>query len=126
MSVPHSVPRGFSQLRQVLPRDLLASVVVFLCMSTLIKAAGKDIPAGQITFLRSAFAMVPILAFLAMHGQLRDAFRTNATTTPHWLVIDDRRRRGDDRHWETLTRAGGVAGATRRRMPSADSALVVA
>ena len=54
-----------------------ASVVVFLCMSTLIKAAGKDIPAGQITFLRSAFAMVPILAFLAMHGQLRDAFRTN-------------------------------------------------
>ncbi len=30
MSVPHSVPRGFSQLRQVLPRDLLASVVVFL------------------------------------------------------------------------------------------------
>ncbi|WP_370643707.1 DMT family transporter [Shinella sp. NM-101] len=55
----------------------VASVVVFLCMSTLIKAAGKDIPAGQITFLRSAFAMVPILAFLAMHGQLRDAFRTN-------------------------------------------------
>ena len=54
----------------------VASVVVFLCMSTLIKAAGKDIPAGQITFLRSAFAMVPILAFLAMHGQLRDAFRT--------------------------------------------------
>lgn len=55
----------------------VASVVVFLCMSTLIKAAGKDLPAGQITFLRSAFAMVPILAFLAAHGQLRDAFRTN-------------------------------------------------
>ena len=55
----------------------VASVLVFLCMSTLIKAAGKDIPAGQITFLRSAFAMVPILAFLALHGQLRAAFRTN-------------------------------------------------
>ena len=55
----------------------VASVVVFLCMSTLIKAAGKDLPAGQITFLRSAFAMVPILAFLAAHGQLRDAFRTD-------------------------------------------------
>ncbi|WP_411035075.1 DMT family transporter [Shinella sp. BYT-45] len=55
----------------------VASVVIFLCMSTLIKAAGKDIPAGQITFLRSAFAMVPILVFLAAHGQLRDAFRTN-------------------------------------------------
>jgi type VII secretion protein EccCa/type VII secretion protein EccCb len=46
-----------------------------------------------------------------LHG--RDAFRTGgATTTPHWLVIDDRRRRGDDRHWETLTRASGVAGVT--------------
>lgn len=45
-----------------------------------------------------------------LHG--RDAFRTGSTTTPHWLVIDDRRRRGDDRHWETLTRAGGVAGVT--------------
>lgn len=55
----------------------VASVVVFLCMSTLIKAAGKDLPAGQITFLRSAFAMVPILAFLAANGQLRDAFRTD-------------------------------------------------
>ncbi|GMB81745.1 DMT family transporter [Shinella zoogloeoides] len=54
----------------------VASVVTFLCMSTLIKAAGKDIPAGQITFLRSAFAMVPILVFLSLHGQLRDAFRT--------------------------------------------------
>ncbi|NTY62527.1 type VII secretion protein EccCa [Mycolicibacterium sphagni] len=42
----------------------------------------------------------------------REAFRANSTTTPHWLVIDDRRRRGDDRHWETLTRAGGVAGVT--------------
>lgn len=55
----------------------VASVVVFLCMSTLIKAAGKDIPAGQITFLRSAFAMVPIVVFLGVQGQLRDAFRTN-------------------------------------------------
>ena len=55
----------------------VASVVIFLCMSSLIKAAGRDIPAGQITFLRSAFAMLPILAFLMLHGQLRDAFRTD-------------------------------------------------
>ena len=55
----------------------VASVVIFLCMCALIKAAGKDLPAGQITFLRSAFAMVPILIFLGAHGQLRDAFRTN-------------------------------------------------
>lgn len=43
----------------------------------------------------------------------RDAFRSGTVKVPHWLVIDDRRRRGDDRqHWETLTRAGGVAGVT--------------
>ncbi|MEK1866333.1 MAG: EamA/RhaT family transporter, partial [Ensifer adhaerens] len=36
------------------------SVVIFVCMSTLIKAAGNEIATGQITFYRSAFAMVPI------------------------------------------------------------------
>jgi drug/metabolite transporter (DMT)-like permease len=55
----------------------VSSVVIFLCMSTLIKAAGKDIAAGQITFFRSAFAMVPIMVFLLMRGQLVDAFRTD-------------------------------------------------
>ncbi|NVD38216.1 DMT family transporter [Ensifer sp. HO-A22] len=52
------------------------SVVIFVCMSTLIKAAGTDIATGQITFYRSAFAMVPILGYLAFRGQLRDAFKT--------------------------------------------------
>jgi S-adenosylmethionine uptake transporter len=55
----------------------ILSVVVFVCMSTCIKAAGNDIATGQITFYRSAFAMVPILLFLACRGQLRDAFRTS-------------------------------------------------
>ncbi|MBP1870366.1 drug/metabolite transporter (DMT)-like permease [Ensifer adhaerens] len=52
------------------------SVVIFVCMSTLIKAAGTDIATGQITFYRSAFAMVPILGYLAFRGQVRDAFKT--------------------------------------------------
>lgn len=56
------------------------SVVVFVCMSTCIKAAGDDIATGQITFYRSAFAMVPILGFLACRGQLRDAFKTSDIT----------------------------------------------
>ncbi|WP_085025076.1 DMT family transporter [Ensifer aridi] len=55
----------------------ILSVVVFVCMSTSIKAAGNDIATGQITFYRSAFAMVPILLFLACRGELRDAFRTS-------------------------------------------------
>ncbi|WP_307233266.1 DMT family transporter [Pararhizobium capsulatum] len=52
------------------------SVVVFVAMSTLIKAAGNNIATGQITFYRSAFAMVPILAYLAFTGHLRTAFHT--------------------------------------------------
>ena len=54
----------------------ISSVVIFVCMSTLIKAAGKDITTGQITFYRSAFAMVPIMVYLATRGELVDAFRT--------------------------------------------------
>lgn len=52
------------------------SVVVFVAMSTLIKAAGEGIVTGQITFYRSAFAMVPILCYLAFTGHLRTAFYT--------------------------------------------------
>ncbi|WP_099865093.1 DMT family transporter [Pararhizobium haloflavum] len=55
----------------------VASVAVFVGMSTCIKAAGEGIPAGQIVFYRSLFAMVPILAYLAMRGQLRTAFQTS-------------------------------------------------
>lgn len=56
------------------------SVVIFVCMSTLIKAAGNEMATGQITFYRSAFAMVPILGYLAFRGQLRDAFKTKDIT----------------------------------------------
>ena len=54
----------------------VSSVAVFVGMSTCIKAAGDGLPPGQIVFFRSAFAMVPILAWLALHGQLRTVFRT--------------------------------------------------
>lgn len=54
----------------------VASVTVFVTMSTLIKASGEGMPAGQIVFFRSAFAIVPILIFLALRGQLDTAWRT--------------------------------------------------
>ncbi len=53
----------------------IASVAVFVAMVTCIKAAGK-LPAGEIVFFRSAFAMLPVFAFLAWQGQLRRAFNT--------------------------------------------------
>jgi drug/metabolite transporter (DMT)-like permease len=54
------------------------SVVLFVIMQTCIKAAGQDIPAGQITFFRSAFALVPIMGYLAWQAQLRGAFHTDS------------------------------------------------
>ncbi|WP_117195447.1 DMT family transporter [Rhizobium terrae] len=54
----------------------VTSVVVFVMMQTCIKSAGPDIPAGQITFYRSAFAIVPIIIYLAYLGELNGAFRT--------------------------------------------------
>ncbi|OLP54900.1 hypothetical protein BJF92_13940 [Rhizobium rhizosphaerae] len=52
------------------------SVLVFVCMSTFIKAAGNEIPTGQITFYRSVFAIIPIVIFLVWRGQLRTALHT--------------------------------------------------
>ena len=53
----------------------VVSVAVFVGMQTCIKAAG-DVPAGQIVFFRSFFAIFPIIAFLAFRGKLGTAFTT--------------------------------------------------
>ncbi|WP_037080988.1 DMT family transporter [Neorhizobium vignae] len=58
----------------------VTSVVVFVMMQTCIKSAGPDIPAGQITFYRSAFALVPIMVYLAFQSELHGAFHTNSLT----------------------------------------------
>lgn len=55
----------------------VASVTVFVTMSSLIKASGEGMPAGQIVFFRSAFAMIPVLVFLALRGQLVTAWYTS-------------------------------------------------
>lgn len=53
----------------------VASVAVFVGMSSFIKAAGQ-VPAGQIVFFRSFFAIFPVLVVLAFRNELRTAFRT--------------------------------------------------
>ncbi|MGX7872118.1 DMT family transporter [Mesorhizobium sp. ORM6] len=53
----------------------VVSVAVFVGMSTCIKAAGT-VPAGQIVFFRSFFAIFPIIAFLTFKGKLGTAFTT--------------------------------------------------
>lgn len=52
------------------------SVAIFVAMSACIKAAGQ-LPAGQIVFFRSFFAVFPILVMLAWHGELATALRTS-------------------------------------------------
>lgn len=54
----------------------VVSVAVFVGMSTLIKSTGA-VPAGQIVFYRSAFAVIPILIFLAFRRELATALRTD-------------------------------------------------
>jgi drug/metabolite transporter (DMT)-like permease len=67
---------ALNPLRGILFKVL--SVVVFVMMQACIKAAGSEIPAGQITFYRSAFALVPIMAYLAFRHELLSAFYTQS------------------------------------------------
>ncbi len=53
-----------------------SSVAVFVGMQSFIKLAGV-VPAGQIVFFRSFFALIPILILLAWTGELRTAFYTS-------------------------------------------------
>lgn len=54
----------------------IASVAIFVAMSTCIKAAGQ-LPAGQIVFFRSLFAILPIIIMLAWRKDLRHGLTTS-------------------------------------------------
>lgn len=53
----------------------VASVLLFVGMSSFIKAAGQ-LPAGQIVFYRSFFAILPVILYLAWRGDLASAIQT--------------------------------------------------
>ncbi len=53
----------------------IASVAFFVGMQSCIKASGQ-LPAGQIVFFRSFFAIIPIVAYLAYRRELRTALHT--------------------------------------------------
>ena len=52
----------------------LASVLVFIVMSAMIKTTAQHVPAGQTVFFRSAFAIPVIVVWLAMRRELRTGF----------------------------------------------------
>ncbi|HTM78496.1 MAG TPA: EamA family transporter, partial [Devosia sp.] len=53
----------------------VVSVCIFVLMATLLKATG-DIPAGQLVFFRSVFAIVPVVVYLGWRRQLAAGFYT--------------------------------------------------
>ena len=54
----------------------VSSVIAFTVMAALIKAAGR-VPAGEIVFFRSFFAILPIITYLLLTGTLTTALKTN-------------------------------------------------
>ena len=55
----------------------VCSIVLFVCMSSLIKLGGEGLATGQITFFRAFFAMFPVIGWLAVSGTVKGAFRTS-------------------------------------------------
>lgn len=68
-------PHTASPMKGILLK--VCSVFLFVCMQTFIKLAGTGVMPGQVTFYRSAFALVPIMFYLAFRHQLRSAFHTD-------------------------------------------------
>ncbi len=54
----------------------LGSVCVFLAMSALLKAS-EGVPAGQLVFFRSFFAILPIIVYLAYRRELIEGLKTS-------------------------------------------------
>lgn len=61
----------------------VASVAVFVGMSTLLKAA-DGIPLGQLIFFRSFFAVLAILVYFALRGQLSGILQTRHGFSHFW------------------------------------------
>lgn len=61
----------------------IVSVAVFLSMASLLKAS-EGIPPGQLVFFRSFFAIVPIIVFLTVRGDLVEGVKTKRPLSHLW------------------------------------------
>ncbi|SFZ82833.1 EamA-like transporter family protein [Devosia enhydra] len=64
----------------------LASVMVLVSMQGLLKAA-EGVPLGQLVFFRAFFAIVPIIIFLALRGELSVGFKTSNPIGHVWRGV---------------------------------------
>jgi drug/metabolite transporter (DMT)-like permease len=62
----------------------IASVVVFVAMSAIVKATSDSVPPGEAVFFRSAFAAPVIVVWLAITGDLRTGFATANPVGHFW------------------------------------------
>lgn len=62
----------------------LASVLVFIVMQSLIKGTAGHVPAGQVVFFRSLFAIPVIFVWLALQGQLSEGVRVQQPMGHVW------------------------------------------
>ncbi len=78
---PYVAPAGRGPLTGIAYK--VASVLVFLVMSSLLKAS-TGVPAGELVFFRSFFGILPVVIFLTATGQLRDGLRTRSVVNQIW------------------------------------------
>lgn len=64
----------------------VASVCVFLAMSTFLKAA-EGVPAGELVFFRSFFAILPVIVYLAWKRELAEGFKTSYPIGHVWRGV---------------------------------------
>lgn len=64
----------------------VVSVAFFLAMASLLKAS-EGVPAGQMVFFRSFFAVIPIVAVLAWRRELIDGVKTDRPLAHFWRGI---------------------------------------
>jgi len=57
---------------------VLAATFAFTLMGALVRYLGQTVPLGEIVFMRSFFALIPLLAFLAWRRELTTALRANS------------------------------------------------
>ena len=62
----------------------IMSVMMFMGMASLIKAASDEVPPGQAVFFRSFFALPIIFAWLALRGELRTGWKTTNPMGHFW------------------------------------------
>ena len=62
----------------------LCSVVMFITMASLIKAASEHVPPGQAVFFRSLFALPVIIAWLTMRGDLKTGLKVKSKMAHFW------------------------------------------